>query len=337
VLEDALAKKLQLSFSSDRNPYLDPILVGGMQPDGMDLQSTVMQSSRIFWYQLHEARFDISEMSISSYLISLARGDDTWVGLPIFHSHHFFHTWSIIRTDAGIERPEDLKGKRMGVMEYQMTAAVWMRGALLHEFGVAPEDMEWWMERTEQSSHGGATGFKAPPGVKLNRIPEDTNIGVMMSEGQLDAAVFYHRDPASVDRSRIDLMSRPDIRHLFPDAATESERYYQSTGLHPVNHCIVVRRSLLEKHPWIALNVFRTFRAAKDDVVAQGRQLMEPYFQTGAFPSDRRSAVAADPLPYGVKANQKLLETVTQYVYEQGLTARKVEVEEMFAPSTLGL
>ena len=114
-----------------------------------------------------------------------------------------------------------------------MTAAVWARGALLHEFGVAPEDMEWWMERTEQTSHGGATGFQPPEGVTLNRIPQESNIGMMMAQGELDAAVFYHANPASVDRSRIDLMARPDIRYLFPDAASESERYYQKTGLHP--------------------------------------------------------------------------------------------------------
>ena len=332
-----MVKKLQLSFSSDRNPYLDPVLVGGVQPDGMELDPTPLQSSRIFWYQLHEARFDVSEMSMSSFLISIARGDDTWVGLPVFHSHHFFHTWAIIRTDAGIERPEDLKGKRMGVMEYQMTAAVWARGALLHEFGVAPEDMEWWMERTEQTSHGGATGFQPPEGVTLNRIPQESNIGIMMAQGELDAAVFYHANPASVDRSRIDLMARPDIRYLFPAAASESERYYQKTGLHPINHCVVVRRSILEKHPWVALNLFRTFRAARDNVVARGRELLEPYFQTGALPSDRRSAVAADPMPYGVQANRPLLETLTQYVYEQGLTSRRVDIEEIFAPSTLGL
>ena len=164
---------LQLSLIMGSNDRSRPVLDGSIKPDGIELTCTAAHPSEIFWRQLHFQEFDVSEMSLSSLLMAMAHGNRDWIALPIFTSRRFFHTWSWVRTDRGIEKPQDLKGKRVGVPEYQQTAALWSRGVLKHEFGVEPEDIEWWMERTEERSHGGATGFQPPAGIRFNRIPGD--------------------------------------------------------------------------------------------------------------------------------------------------------------------
>src|SRR5215204_6845072 len=154
--------KLQLSLATVANPRSRPILDGLVQADGIDLVPTVLHPSEMFWRQLRFAEFDVSEMSFSSLMMAIAGGDTRWVGLPIFTTRKFFHTEIMARRDAKIDTPADLKGRRVGVPEYQQTAALWARGVLQHEFGVSPEDVEWFMERTPERSHGGATGFQPP-------------------------------------------------------------------------------------------------------------------------------------------------------------------------------
>jgi 4,5-dihydroxyphthalate decarboxylase len=329
--------KLQLSLIMGANDRSRPVLNGSVQPDGIDLTCTVAHPSEIFWRQLKFQEFDVSEMSLSSLLMAVANGNTDWVGLPIFTSRRFFHTGVWIRTDRGIEKPEDLKGKRVGVPEYQQTAALWSRGVLKHEFGVDPQDIEWWMERTEERSHGGATGFQPPPGVRFNRIPGDDSIGNMLMDGRLDATLLYLTDNNLVDRSRITLEGNPEFRLLFPDPTAEGRRYYQKTGIFPINHGMVVRRSIYEQNPWVVLNIFNAFRKAKDDVAARTRDMVATHIDLGLLPVDAKKALATDTYPYGVKSNKLVLETVTEYSHEQGLTPRKVSLDEVFAPSTLDL
>jgi len=279
----------------------------------------------------------VSEMSLSSLLINISHGDSPWVALPVFTSRSFFHTGIWVRSDAGIDRPEDLKGKRVGVPEYQQTAALWSRGVLQHEFGVHPTDIEWYMERTEERSHGGATGFKAPAGIRLSRIPPEKSIGSMLLSGELDATLLYIQDNNLVDRSRENLAASARVRRLFADPATEGARYFEKTGFFHINHGMVVRRSILEEHPWVALNLFNAFRQAKELVEARTRELADVYFQLNLLPLDRRSALSVDPYPYGVRTNRPILETISQYSHEQGLTPRPLALDEIYAPSTLDL
>jgi 4,5-dihydroxyphthalate decarboxylase len=329
--------KLQLSIGLTPNERTDPILRGGVGAEGVELTPTTSFPSELFYRQLKFAEFDVSEMSLSSLTIATGRGQTEWCALPVFTTRFFFHTNCWVRRDAGIERPQDLRGKRAGVPEYQQTAAVWARGALLHEFGVAPDDLEWHMERTEELSHGGATGFVPPPGLRFHRIPPDRSLADLLLAGEVDAAIHYIASPNLVDRSRVALEDEPTVRRLFPDPTAEGVRYHRATGLYPANHCVVVRRSLVDRHPWLPTNLFEMFEKAKAVAAGRLRSLAEGHVRLGLLGPDSAAALEEDPYPYGCAANRETLETLVRYVHEQGLASRTVALAELFAPTTMGL
>ena len=322
---------LRLSIGITSNPRTWPIIDGTVKPDGIDLVPTVLHPSELFWRQLHFSEFAVSEMSCSSFLIATARGDTRFVGLPIFTTRRFFHTSILVRRAAGIETPADLKGKRVGVPEYQQTAALWGRGVLQHEFGVTPADMEFWMERSPEMSHGGATGFKPPPGVVVHQIPADKSIGSMMLGGELDAVLHYLSGRNLVDRSRADLTSNPDFKYLFADPIAEGIRFYRKTGLVPINHQTVVRRDIFEQEPWVVLNLIKAFNRANEIADAQRVAHVADHLATGLLSGDAAPSV----IRHGIKANRKVIETIARYALEQGLTPRPVEVDELYAPNAL--
>jgi len=323
--------QLQLSIGITSNPRTWQIIDGKVKPEGIELAPTVLHPSELFWRQLHHAEFAVSEMSVSSFMIIKSQGDDRFIGVPVFTTRMFFHTGMLVRRKAGIEKPADLKGKRVGVPEYQQTAAVWVRGVLQHEFGVEPKDMEFWMERPPAKSHGGATGFKAPPGVIIHTIPEEKSIGSMMLSAELDAVLFYLTAPNPIDRSRIDLASHPDIKFLFPDRIAENVRFYRRTGLYPINHMMVVRKDIAAENPWVVKNVLDAFKQASDVADAQRLGHVEYHLAAGLLSGDARTAI----VQHGVAANRKTIETVAQYSVEQGLTHRLVKPEELFAGNTM--
>jgi 4,5-dihydroxyphthalate decarboxylase len=327
---------LDLSAAFSPNSRTQPLLDGTVTAEGLRLFGTAVHPSEMFWRQLKFAEFDVSEMSCSSLMIAASRGMTDWVAIPVFTTRQFFHTRPIVRADAGIERPADLAGKRVGVPEYQQTAALWTRGILSDEFGVDPRTIEWFMERNPEQSHGGSTGFTPPPGVRLNYISRDSSIGEMLADGSLDATVMYLTDKNLVDRSRADL-SHTAIRPLFPDPVAEGKRYYAKTGIFPINHTVVVRRTLLEQHPWIALNLYKAFVTVKERLAAERAEELEPWTTTGLLDDAAVTALGRDPLGYGMRAARPVLETITRYLYEQGLTATRVQLEDVFAKSTLDL
>ena len=327
---------LELAGSLTAGPMTELILSGVVVPQGMSVTWTKLHPSEMFWRQLRFAEFDVSELSLSSLLIAVDRGDDRWTAIPVFTTREFFHTWILVRADARIDTPSDLAGRRVGVPEYQQTAAVWARGALEHEFSVRPADVEWFMERPPRLSHGGATGFVAPDGVRLRYLGADSDIGTAMLSGDLDATLLYLRDPNLVDRSRVDLEADRRIRPLFHDRRAEGVRYFRGTGLLPVNHTVVVRREIAERHPWVVLNLYDMFVEAKQAFVDRVRASVEVWSGLGLL-EGADSALGVDPRPYGVIGQTAVLETLARYSHEQGLTSRQISLEEVFAPCTLEL
>jgi len=327
---------LQLSIALSDNARTRPLLDGRVPVEGIRLIPTTCHPSEMFWRQLRYGDFDVSEMSLSTLSIATSLGKTGWVGLPVYTMRKFFHTGIIVRRDAGIEKPQDLKGKRVGVPEYQQTAAIWVRGVLQDEFGVRPADMKWFMERNEDKSHGHSTGFKPPPGVSITPIAPTTSIGEMLLKGELDACVHYIADANLVDRSRVDLSKEPSIRYLF-DREAEAKRYYDKTNVFPINHIVVVKRELYERHPWVGLNLYSAFVKAKERVRLDAQPWLDINAEVGALDKAARKMLAQDVMPYGIRAARHVLEKVERYVHEQGLSARQVALDEIFATNTLDL
>jgi 4,5-dihydroxyphthalate decarboxylase len=329
--------ELELSAAFMENVRTHPLVTGEIRPESIRLYASTLYPTEIFWRQLHHADFDVSEMSVSSLMIAIASGITDWVGIPVFAMRRFFHTGVMVHVGHGIAKPADLAGKKVGVPEYQQTAALWTRGILRDEFGLQPGSMEWFMERNPEQSHGGATGFSPPPGVRLSYVPREKSIGRMIVDGELDALIHFSPGNNIIDRSTVNPLASPNVRRLFDPPQAEARRYYAKTGIYPINHCVVIRRAIVEQHPWVVLNLFRAFEAAKRRTLDEIDPLVEPYAATGALDAPARDALRTDLMPYGLRSSRDVLETVSRYLYEDGLTSRRVQLDEVFDEQTLEL
>jgi 4,5-dihydroxyphthalate decarboxylase len=332
--------RLQLSFGTRVNERVRPLVDGRVRPQGIELIPTFGHPGETFWRQLRFGDFDVSEMSLSSLLIAKSRGSDL-VAIPAFPSRRMFHL-ELDGRRAVIKTPTDLRGKRVGVPEYQQTAALWLRGILEHDYGVEPTDIHWFMERGDALSHGGATGFTTPPGITLDLIPADASLASMLAAGELDAALV--RPNRSAGASNVIERSAGDQRQLdwgaigpvFGDPFVEAKRFFDSHGFIPINHTYVIRGSLFREHPWVALNLYQAFleakRVAEADLV---EEIPLSLVFRWEFLNQVRELFGPDPFPFGFEANRAALETIAQYSHEQGLTADLMDIESIFAPSTV--
>ncbi len=314
---------------------------GAVKPDGVEIIPTYSHPSETFWRQLKFQEFHIAEMSMSSYLIARSRGVDM-IALPVFPSRRFFHAEQSCHVDSGIKEPGDITGKRIGVGEYQQTAALWTRGVLEHDFGVSQYKVHWYMERTEELSHGGVTGFTPPAGISFHRIPPEKSLATMLVNHEIDVApIASHlsRTVNIIDRSTHMRGSEGDwskIKPLFPDEIGEAKRFVDKHGFVPVNHTYIVRGDVYREQPGIANKLYQAFLSAKAQATAT---LLERAPAALIFAPEylamTRSILGDDPFPYGIKANRAMIDTIASYSHEQGLTPRKMTIEELFANETL--
>ena len=329
--------KLQLSIALEVNEITEPIHRGAVKAEGIDLVTSDVASGELIWRQLRFQEFDIAQMSLPSLFILADRGASPWVALPVFPQRLFWHPRVMVRADAAFEHPGQLKGRQIGVPEYMMTGAVWMRGIYQDEFDIAPEDFCWHEERPEERNIGAAFGYHPPSGVDVRRVPADKSLITMLHEGEIDAACILIPTTTLLDRSRPDLQKSGGVRPLFRDPVAESQRLYRKTGLYPINHCIALRRSVWEKHGWVALNLVHAFIAAKERALGTARELLDPFFRLGLLPLEGQSGITGDPFPFGLKQNRTTLEAMARYCHAQGLTSRHLGLDAIFAPNTLNL
>lgn len=317
--------------------YLDrtlPLLTGEVKVDGVDLEYEVFpRVEDLFRRQAREAEFPVAEMSMSTFMVMKARGDTSLVGLPIFPSRHFRHREIYVNTLAGIRTPSDLIGKRVGVPEYQMTAALWIRAFLAHDYGVVPSDIRWRTGGLREPDFRERLPTKLPDEVRIERIPSDQSLERLLREGGLDALITTEQPPYFGE-------SEPSVRRLFADYGEVEREYFRRTSLFPIMHLVVLRRDLYEEYPWLAESLTRAFMSAKS--VGWDRMrfqpslpVMLPWLQEQIEELDR--AFELDVWPYGVSANVTVLRAMTKYAAEQGLTSRQLEIAELFAPETLTL
>jgi 4,5-dihydroxyphthalate decarboxylase len=333
--------KIKLSFISGINERVQPLMDGSVEPEGVELVPTYSDPSETFWRQLKFQEFEISEMSLSSYLIAKSQGMDM-IAIPVFPARRFMHSQLSYHADAGIERPGDLVGKRIGVGEYQQTAALWTRGTLEHDFGVSQYQVRWYMERSEELSHGGATGFTPPEGISFQRIPPDKSLASMLVNHEIDAAAVnraFQRGTNIIDRSTRLRASEGDwnkVKPLFPDKIAEGERFFKKHGYIPANHAYIIRGDVYRQYPWLPFNLYSAFVKAKE----LARETLSESIPSGLifgaeYLATTKQIFGDDPFPYGIKANRRMLQTIIDYSHEQGLTRDKLKLEELFAPSTL--
>jgi 4,5-dihydroxyphthalate decarboxylase len=326
--------KLKLSMTIARYDRTWPLLEGSVEAQGIELNILPLYVGEIFWRQLHHApEFDVSELSLSGYLITLERQPPTYVAIPVFPSRTFRHSSIFINTDSGIREARDLTGRRVGIPEYSMTAAVWIRGMLQDVYGVELKSLRY--------VRGGETGYKGderveldlPPGIRIESAPAGKTISGMLASGEIDA-IFSPFPPACF------VAGHPKVRRLFPEWEAVEREYYRQTRLFPVMHTVVIRRELYEQNRWIATSLYTAFEEAKarcyrELVDDPGMPYSTPWFVPHALEQWR--FFACDPYAYGVEPNRHMLDTLARYSFEQGLTHRKFTVEELFAPEMYDL
>jgi 4,5-dihydroxyphthalate decarboxylase len=298
---------------------------GTIRPEGIDLNYITLQPAEIFWRMLQYKEFDVSEMSLSNYTSLVSGGDAPFIAIPVYPSRVFRHGYFFINTQKGIESPQDLKGKRGGVPEYSMTAAVYMRGLLAHEYGVKPGEIDWLQGRTDR------LGRKLPADIRLTQAPAGTELGDLLERGEIDFLMTAN-NPLSFRRGA------KTVRRLFPNYAEVEKDYYRRTKIYPIMHTVVIRRDIYERDPWVAASLYKAFCRAKEysyHLLAETGSPKASLAWLQPLLEEEQAIIGRDWYPYGIEQNRPSLEALLQYAHEQGLTARRVKLEDLFAPSTL--
>jgi 4,5-dihydroxyphthalate decarboxylase len=320
---------LHLTLACEDYDRTRPLKDGIVKAEGIELNYLVMTVEEIFWRMMKYEEFDVSELSMGAFLTAAARGRRPFVGIPVFPSRTFRHRCIFVNSAAGIEKPEDLRGKRVGVPEYSMTAAVWLRGLFEHEYGIAPREIHWIQAGEEQPGRKDRVDFEMPPGIRLDN-KSDRTLNEMIENGEIDAMMSPRMPTCFVENSR--------VRRLFPNYKQVEMDYFRKTGLFPIMHVIVIKRSIYEKEPWVAQTLYKAFCAAKDLCMKELYdtnilRISLPW--TSAEYEQTRDLMTADYWPYGLGPNRRNLETLHGYLYEQGLIKQKLNLDELFAPETV--
>jgi 4,5-dihydroxyphthalate decarboxylase len=304
---------------------------GRVPLEGCAVTYLPMEPEEVFHRAFKHQEFDVCELSFSSYLRTVDSGDAPYVGIPAFVSRLFRHSAIYIRSDRGIREPADLKGRLIGLPEYQITAVVWLRGIMQDEYGVRPAEIRWRQGGIEEAGRSERTPLKTIPGVEIKTIAADKTLSGMLESGELDA-LFSARAPSCF------LRGAPDVARLFPDYRQVEQAYYRKTGIFPVMHLIGVKRHLVERHPWLPASLFKAFSEAKALALREVREINAlpvtlPWLVAEA--QETAQLMGEDFWRYGAQENANEIEALTRYSYEQGLVKRKLAMEELFPPSVI--
>src|SRR5262245_60544735 len=321
---------IRLTLACEDYDRTRPLKDGIINPEGIDLNFLVMPVEEIFWRMMKYEEFDASELSMGAFLTAAACGLRPFVAIPVFPSRTFRHRCIFVNTSSSVRSIGDLRGRRMGVPEYSMTAAVWLRGMFEHDYGVAPSEIHWVQAGEEHAGRKDRVDFEMPPGVCIESRPDST-LNTMIESGEVDA-MMSPRMPTCF------LQGSPHVRRLFPNYRQVEMEYFKKTGLFPIMHVIVIKRSLYEKEPWVAQTLYKAFREAKEICM---RELYDTNILHVSLPwtaaeyEDTRDLMTADYWPYGIEPNRPNLETLHGYLYEQGLIKQKLNLDELFARETV--
>lgn len=338
-----------LKVGLTKNPRFEPLVDGSIRSTKVNLEIVVTTPPELFYRNLKHDEFDVFEMSLSEYLITReqAKGERwRWCALPIFPAKAFVWLGLYVNTSAGIRGLADFRGKRIGVPDYVMTAALWLRVFLRELHGIEPEDVTWFIGRTQDLSHGGVLNVQTrpPAGVSLTWLTAAQTFDVMLDRGEIDAAYgFAPRHDPKLYKLNIDryggtpLEGNPRLAKLFADGGSAViTDFFRKTGIVPANHVIVAQRRVLEEHPWLAGELLHLFAASKQSAYERSSFGYPAYLYFDALDRGGQSAVFGDdPYPFGIAKNRAMLELLFLSSYEQGLTQQRARIEEVFYPALL--
>jgi len=301
------------------------LMTGAVRPEGIELEYIAGLPNDIFRRMFAGEQVEASELSASNYVMERARGVDRFVALPIFPSRVFRHNTIYVNADAGIERPEDLAGRQVGLPEYLQTANFWVRGILQHEYGVAPETIHWVRAESEKLP------YPLPSNLDVTDAPHGRELGDLLEAGEINALIHLHKPAAFVAGS-------PRVRRLFPDYRQAEADYFRRSGHFPIMHLVVLQREVYERDRTVARHLYDAFCAAKRESYTLARQsgfLSTEFPLQVAYVEETQTLFGDDPFPYGMARNRHTMQALVQYVHEQGMIDRPMDLEELFAPDLL--
>jgi 4,5-dihydroxyphthalate decarboxylase len=314
-----MSKNVQLTLACGDYEITRALQDGTVKPDGIDLAVlTKMDSTTRHWRFLRNQDFDMGEVSCSSYILSHDRGFP-FHAIPVFLHRRFRHGFIFINTTKGITKPKDLIGKKVGVKQFQATAIHWLRGLLEHEYGVPHKSIDWYSELDE------SVEFTPPPGLRITRLPNDKGVEKMLAEGELDAVLHPDLIKPLINKD-------PRVGRLFPDYKEEEKAFFKRTGIFPIMHVLGIKKEIVEKYPWVPINMYHAFNQAK--AVAMKRMenpRIVPLAWYRESWEEQEEVLGTDPWEYGLTDNnRKQLELLVKFSHEQGMISRNIPLEELF-------
>ena len=323
--------KLRLTLACGNYDRTRALLDGRVRPEGIDLNYLSLPVEETFFRMLRHREFDVAEMSLSSYVLSLFQPPPPFVAIPAFPSRFFRHSCVYVHAGSGIRQPADLAGKKIGTPEYQMTAPVWIRGILADEYAVPVASAVYVTGGQEEPGRSEKLPLALPPGIRVERIGQKQTLSSMLDSGDIDA-MYTARQPSSF-RS-----GDGRVKRLFDDFAAIERDYFRRTGIFPIMHTVVIRRDVYERHRWIAQSLYKAFCAGRQhacDELAETAALSTMLPWLPAHLEETHREMGGDFWPYGLDRNRATLATFLRYSHEQGLAKRRLEPHELFAPETL--
>jgi len=322
--------KLRLAFACWNYDRTRGLMEGRIPVDGIDLIYHNLPVEETFFRMLRHHEFDVAEMSLSSYCVTMLAEKPPFIAIPVFPSRFFRHSCIYVNADSGIREPKDLIGKRIGTPEYQMTAPVWIRGILQDEYGVKITDVKYLTGGEEEPGRPEKLKLSLPPEIHVEPIAADKTLSAMLESGEIDA-LHTARTPSCFSRGSA------KVRRLFPNFKEVEQEYFRKTKIFPIMHTVVIRREIYEKYPWVAQSLYKAFVLAQKEVYEDLHQtaalkFMLPWLME--YVEETEKVMGRDFWPYGFQANQHVLTAFLKYHHEQGLSKRLLTPKELFAPET---
>lgn len=320
---------LTLSIAMGDYDRTRPIHDGRVKIDGVTPITQFLSPEEMFFRAFRHQAFDVSELSFSSYCVKRSQDDSPYVAIPVFLSRAFRHSSIYIRTDKEINRPEDLKGRRIGIAEWQLTANVWVRG-ILEDYGVTPADIKWVRGGMHTPGRPEKIVITLPDDVEMSQAPEGATLDQMLRDGEIDGFIGP-RSLKCFDEGH------PNVGRLFATGIEAATAHYSRTKLFPIMHVLGIRQSLAEDHPWLPGSLLKAFTQSK--LMAQqalsdtsATKVTMPFVEDTL--TTARRLIGPEIWTYGVPGNEHVLDTFLEMHHRQGLSRRRLSIEELFHPAT---